>query len=303
MEPTTGAGASGAQLVAGTVQWASLGAHVRAPVTASDMDARLQVFGVGHDGTVWQAGQLGPHLWTGWRSLGGPATSSLAVGRHRDGTLDVFARGADNALRHAWQTEPGSTEWSGWKQMSGTLHGAPTMGQDDDGRLHVFVRRADGALWRLGETDALNRWGEWGSLGGNVFDPVAASNRDGRMGGVRARPRRRTLARVAAGPWRMERVGVARRRDDQPARRRGERGRAAGGVRPRGGQRALARLADGAQRELGQVAVAGRPAALRPRRRPQRERAAGGVRRGNRRGGHTASSRRRKRTSGVRGRQ
>lgn len=98
--------AAGARLVAGTVQWPSLGGRVSAPVTANDVDGRLQVFGVGDDGTVWHAGQTAPHLWTNGRSLGGTVTSGLAVGVHREGRLDVFACGTDTKLWHVWQTEP-----------------------------------------------------------------------------------------------------------------------------------------------------------------------------------------------------
>lgn len=180
-------GASGARLVAGTVQWPSLGGRVSAPVTANDADGRLQVFGVGHDGTVWHIGQPAPHLWTGWRCLGGPVTSGLAVGVHRDGRMDVFARGTNNALWHAWQTEAGSSEWSGWKSLGGALHGAPAVGQDSEARLHVFARGADGALWPHRRDGGHQPLGRVGVAGRQRVRPGGGQQPRRADGGVRAR--------------------------------------------------------------------------------------------------------------------
>jgi hypothetical protein len=42
----------------------------------------------------------------GFQSLGGILTSRVAVGRNKDGRLEVFARGTALNLIHTWQTAP-----------------------------------------------------------------------------------------------------------------------------------------------------------------------------------------------------
>ncbi len=47
----------------------------------------------------------------GWASLGGTINSNIAAGRNADGRLEVFARGASQAVWHRWQTRP-NNGWS-----------------------------------------------------------------------------------------------------------------------------------------------------------------------------------------------
>jgi hypothetical protein len=57
--------------------------------------------------------------WSRWSSLGGDLKSTApAVGRNRDGRLEVFARGTDGCLYHIWQVGQNSG-WSDWAKLGG----------------------------------------------------------------------------------------------------------------------------------------------------------------------------------------
>jgi hypothetical protein len=43
-------------------------------------------------------------------------TSDIAGAANAEGRLEIFARGADNAIWHIWQTRPNSG-WSGWSRI------------------------------------------------------------------------------------------------------------------------------------------------------------------------------------------
>ncbi|MFF3943045.1 hypothetical protein [Streptomyces phaeofaciens] len=58
----------------------------------------------------FRPGRAGPQTapsngWSGWESLGGVITSDITVGRNRDGRMEFFARGTDNAVWHQWRTQ------------------------------------------------------------------------------------------------------------------------------------------------------------------------------------------------------
>ncbi|WP_111765745.1 matrixin family metalloprotease [Nakamurella deserti] len=114
-----------------------------------------------------------------WASLGG-IVSDARVADNADGRMEVFVRGADNALWHIWQTAP-SNGWGGWSSLGGVIQGAPTVGRNADGRLEVFARGTDGALWHRWQTAPNGTWSGWESLGGGIFQPVVSSNADGRL--------------------------------------------------------------------------------------------------------------------------
>jgi hypothetical protein len=112
--------------------------------------------------------------------LGGQLTTDPAVGANADGRLEVFARGADNALWHIAQKTSGG--WSSWESLSGQLAGNSAVGRNADDRLEVFARWADNALWHIWQTTPNGEWSGWHSLGGQLTsDPVGDFNADGRL--------------------------------------------------------------------------------------------------------------------------
>lgn len=118
---------------------------------------------------------------SGWQPLGGALTSEPVAGSNADGRIEVFARGADGALWHVWQTAPNGG-WSGWASLGGTVVGTPAVVGNADGRLEAFARGADGALWHIWQTAPNGGWSGWASLGGAISgDPCAVRNADGRL--------------------------------------------------------------------------------------------------------------------------
>jgi hypothetical protein len=67
-------------------------------------------------------------------SLGGQVASDPAVGKNRDGRLEAFVVGPDQALWHIAQISPDGP-WSDWSKLDGNLAGNPVVGVDADGRL------------------------------------------------------------------------------------------------------------------------------------------------------------------------
>jgi hypothetical protein len=78
--------------------------------------------------------------------------------------LEVFARGADRAVWHMWQTAPNNGR-SGWSSLGGWID-ILNVNQNADGRLEIFARGADQALWHKWQTAPNNGWSGWSSLGG-----------------------------------------------------------------------------------------------------------------------------------------
>lgn len=95
------------------------------------------------------------------------------------GRLEVFARGANRAVWHIWQTAP-NNGWSGWASLGGWVD-AIKSARNADGRLEVFARGADAAVWHIWQTAPNNGWSGWASLGGWIDQLDVAQNSDGRM--------------------------------------------------------------------------------------------------------------------------
>jgi YVTN family beta-propeller protein len=70
----------------------------------------------------------------------GPAVASWAQGR-----LDLFARGADNAI---WQAFFNAGRWSGWVSQGGTVVSDPAAVSWGPNRVDVFGVGSDGRLWQ-----------------------------------------------------------------------------------------------------------------------------------------------------------
>jgi hypothetical protein len=110
-------------------------------------------------------------------SLGDSLTSAPAATSWGTGRLDVFARGAGNALIH--RSFSGG-DWNTTETVGGVLTSEPAAVSWGPGRLDVFVRGSDNALWHnFGDG---TRWFGWESLGGVLkAGPAAASWSQGRL--------------------------------------------------------------------------------------------------------------------------
>ncbi len=105
--------------------------------------------------------------WTEWETLGGSLAGAPAAASWAPGRLDVFARGTDGALRHAWFGDA----WSRWQNLGGALTSSPAAVSWGAGRIDVFARGGDGALWHIWYQ---NGWSRWQSLGGSLASAPAA---------------------------------------------------------------------------------------------------------------------------------
>jgi hypothetical protein len=153
------------------------GTFTSGPAVAMMSGDRVDVFARGTDNTLRHntgtgaSGWKADWSWTGWENLGGVLASDPAAVSWGTDRIDVFARGADNALVHIWWD--GST-WSEWENLGGTLSTGPGAASWGNGRLDVFAGGPGDSLrqkWYSAGT-----WSDWVNLGGAITsDPDAVS--------------------------------------------------------------------------------------------------------------------------------
>jgi Papain family cysteine protease len=136
------------------------------------------VLGIGANPFYGCSGVSIPHH--GFQVLGGVLISNLAVGKNKDGRLEVFGRGTDNAIWHMWQTAP-NNGWSGWASLGGNFTGDPVVASNADGRLEVFCRDNTNTLKHIWQLLPNSGWGAWQALGTITGNPAVGKNRDGRL--------------------------------------------------------------------------------------------------------------------------
>ena len=132
-----------------------------------------------------------------WESLGGlfySGTDASASGPNR---LDVFIRGADNALWHRWFN---GRAWSNWESLGGPIGSDPSAVASANGRIDVFVRGTDSKLWQR-TFDGVN-WGPWQGLDGVLGSaPDACSPAPGRLDVFVEGSDRRLWHKTFSGTW------------------------------------------------------------------------------------------------------
>jgi hypothetical protein len=100
-------------------------------------------------------------LGTGMRSDDYTHPAAVSWGPGRD---DVFVRGVNNDLQHAYFA---NGSWSGWESLGGYITSDPTAASRQANIIDVFASGTDAALWSRAY---VNGWYNWYSLGGNVQD-------------------------------------------------------------------------------------------------------------------------------------
>ena len=124
--------------------------------------------GTGHLAVFWRNATAGStfgnlmektYNGTSWSSIqnlgmGVLGADPYAVGQS-NGTIDVFWRGGDNHLWHAYYT--GST-WSGAQNMGGSMASDPSPVQTTPGLIDVFWKGSDAALWHSWYTPETGFW-------------------------------------------------------------------------------------------------------------------------------------------------
>jgi hypothetical protein len=130
--------------------------------------------------TLWSNGAGGCVMssprWSNWASeIGAPppgiaAGSAPTVSTWGGSRLDVFVRGTDNAIWHAWWD---GTRWNTWESLGPTIVSNPTAVSWAPGRIDLFGIGADGNVWHkyYGGT-----WGNWVSEIGAPPPGIAAGS-------------------------------------------------------------------------------------------------------------------------------
>jgi hypothetical protein len=138
---------------------------------AVDGKGRIHVFLMGKDQRLHSLVQQSPGSWAGssWAAGAFPplaATGSPAVAANRDGRLEVFVRGVDNAVWHTWELTPGGAWATGWASLGGVVTSAPAVAPNADGRLEVLAVGADAStIYHQWQVVPGGAWSAWGPLG------------------------------------------------------------------------------------------------------------------------------------------
>jgi len=115
--------------------------------------------------------------WSGWLTLGGKFRGGPSVVRSSDGRLEVFGRGADNAIWHKYQADSNSDQWTTWINLgdNNKFTSDPVAILSSEGFIHLFAKGADSSL--MHKTQFTNNtmfvWTEWTSLGGSLTSQPA----------------------------------------------------------------------------------------------------------------------------------
>lgn len=93
-------------------------------------------------GGVWAHSADAVTMNTSTTATPSPPAETAVTSRYR-GQLDMFARGADNALWHrSW-----SGSWGGWVRLGGVLTSAPAAASWGGDHIGVFATGTDGGTW------------------------------------------------------------------------------------------------------------------------------------------------------------
>jgi alpha/beta hydrolase fold len=123
------------------------------------------------NGRIHIRGQNSFGWWTNGKDLGNDRASFVgvpAIGRNKDGCLDIFTRDKDGRVFHIWEASP--DHWvADWAPLSGGVVTSDiAAARTVDDRLAVFARGTDGALWYAWHVAPNSGWSVWQSLGGSL---------------------------------------------------------------------------------------------------------------------------------------
>jgi hypothetical protein len=116
---------------------------------------------------------------TPWENWGSPPSSAIysapSGATWGPGRIDVFMRGYDGNLWHAYSVN-GSRGWDNWGHPSGrTLAGDPATASWGDQRLDVFIRDTQGEILQAWFDHGSSGFGPWGNPTGVSFSSVGAA--------------------------------------------------------------------------------------------------------------------------------
>ena len=104
------------------------------------------------------------------------ASAKLAAVGHTDGTMTIFARGADHKIWTAWQSTQGGP-WSDWFHVNDGgdfVDGGPAAIAHADGTMTLFARGSDGKLWTCWQNSQGGSYTDWFPVNNGTF-PAGSS--------------------------------------------------------------------------------------------------------------------------------
>lgn len=166
------------QLVDDAAYWPPLQSPVPAPEltppTVVAHAGQVELFRIGSDNTLrWRHSSDGVN-WGAWQNLGGALASGSAAIGLATGGVQVFFRGADDAL---WSRIYKSS-WGNWQRLglngmaAGVGPASAPAAVAQGAAIDVYVRGSDDQLWTVRYNGSL--WGSWSSLGGELNSAPAA---------------------------------------------------------------------------------------------------------------------------------
>lgn len=174
----------------------------QAVAATTNQAGRMEIFGVGVNGAVYQKWQgRAAESWSGWHDLGGRLSPRLSAVRTPDGRLQLFAIQPGGTVEHKWQRSAGGT-WSGWHGLGGHARSVAAAVMQD-GRLQVFAVGPGGAVSHKWQQPG-GGWSAWSSRGGDFRYVAATSDAAGRLQVFAVGPGgavSRSWQRAAGGGW------------------------------------------------------------------------------------------------------
>ncbi len=165
------------------------GGFVAAPTAADDVDGRMEVAAVAHDGSLWLTWESAPADWASFYRFGaegGGFVGQPVMTRDTEGRLHLFVRAKDDSLWHLAQKTAGGS-WTSMQSLGspGTgLATSPAVTVDGDGALHALTCSVDGALYEAHQAPG-EAWTKFAKLGkpsgGCTSTPAASTGPGGRL--------------------------------------------------------------------------------------------------------------------------
>ncbi|KAJ6445362.1 carbohydrate-binding protein [Purpureocillium lavendulum] len=162
-----------------------LGGTITSNISAvSRVENRIDLFGIGPDGTSWHQWWNGA-AWLGWESFGGSFVGDMSAVSWGARRLDVFARGRDNAAYHRFWN---GNKWSSWRCLGGIMATSPQAVSRQNASIDVFFVGVDNRLHHknLEEYQWTPPGHAWEDLGGHEHETL------------------KEMTVASAGPYRMD---------------------------------------------------------------------------------------------------
>lgn len=137
------------------------------PVVANSSNGGMEIFMVGGSTNLYYNQESSSGAWSGWVNMGGTwPVERPTITTNMANRLEVFMRGWNSNIYHAWQTSPNSGTWTGWYAMGASVTHNPVVAKNTDGRMELFVVGNNNSLYRQWENSQA-AWSRWNNTGGS----------------------------------------------------------------------------------------------------------------------------------------